>query len=184
VKLFARWRKKAARPEPGTAFPARGSHDATVVVDPPTGAGTGPGTVVIPELADEEPATVAHAESGEAPRAEPARRGPARAARPSRSGVVGVVVAVEGELAGTAIALYEGSNRIGRDAVCEVCLASESVSSLHACIDYRVGIFRIEPLGDASVRVNFEPCAGAVLRDGDVLQIGRTTLRFRSIVGG
>jgi hypothetical protein len=183
VKLFARWRKKAARPDPGTAFPARGSHDATVVVDPPTGAGTGPGTVVIPELADEEPAAVAQAESGEAPRAEPARRAPPRSA-PSRAGVVGVVVAVEGEFAGIAVALYEGSNRIGRDAVCEVCLASESVSSLHACIDYRVGIFRIEPLGEAPVRVNFEPCAGAVLRDGDVLQIGRTTLRFRSIVGG
>jgi hypothetical protein len=179
VKLFARWRKKAARPDPGTAFPARGSHDATVVVDLPTG----PGTVVIPELADEEPATV-HAGNGEPAPPEPARRSPLRAARPSRSGVVGVVVAVEGELAGTAVALYEGSNRIGRDAVCEVCLASESVSSLHACIDYRVGIFRIEPLGEAPVRVNFEPCAGAVLRDGDVLQIGRTTLRFRSIVGG
>lgn len=183
MKLFARWRKKAARPEPGTAFPARGSRDATVVVDPPTGAGTGPGTVVIPELADEEPATV-QAGNGEPVPPEPERRGPARAPRPSGSSVVGVVVAVDGELAGTAVALYEGSNRIGRDAVCEVCLASKSVSSLHACIDYRVGIFRIEPLGDAPVRVNFEPCAGAVLRDGDVLQIGRTTLRFRSIVGG
>ena len=171
-----------ASPEPGTAFPARGSHDATMVVDPATGPGTGPGTVVIPELADEEPATV-HAEATPPP-PEPVRRGPPRAARASRAGVVGVVVAVEGELAGTAVALYEGSNRIGRDAVCEVCLASESVSPLHACIDYRVGIFRIEPLGDSPLRVNFDPCAGAVLRDGDVLQIGRTTLRFRSIVGG
>jgi hypothetical protein len=182
VKLFERWRKRA-RPEPRSAFPARGSHDATVVVDPLTGPGTGPGTVVIPELADEEPGTVAREESAPPP-AEPVRRAPARPARASRPGVVGVVVAVEGELAGTAIAIYEGSNRIGRDAVCEVCLASESVSPLHACIDYRVGIFRVEPLGDAQVRVNFDPCPGAVLRDGDVLQIGRTTLRFRSIVGG
>jgi hypothetical protein len=181
VKLFERWRKRARR-EPGTAFPARGSHDATVMVDPLTGPGTGPGTVVIPELAEEDPATVARQD--DAPPPEPVRRTAARPARASRSGVVGVVVAVEGELAGTAVALYEGSNRIGRDAVCEVCLASESVASLHACIDYRVGIFRIEPLGDAALRVNFDPCTGAVLRDGDVLQIGRTTLRFRSIVGG
>ena len=58
MKLFERWRKRA-RTEPGTAFPARGRHDATVMVDPLTGPGTGPGTVVIPELADEDPATVA-----------------------------------------------------------------------------------------------------------------------------
>ena len=143
---------------------------------------TGQGTVVIPDLAAEQRE---QRETPSEPVLPPSAR-PAKAARPpaSRLGVVGVIVAVEGELEGMAVALREGSNRIGRDAVCEVCLASESVAPRHASIDYRSGIFRVQPLGDAPIRQNFEPCTGAVLRDGDVLQIGRTTLRFRSIVGG
>jgi hypothetical protein len=100
-----------------------------------------------------------------------------------RSRVVGVLVAVEGEFEGRAFPLFEGTNRLGREHVCEICLPSERVAPQHACIEYRSGFFRLEPLGEPELRLNFEATAGALLRDGDYLQLGMTTLRFRSIVG-
>ena len=100
-----------------------------------------------------------------------------------RARVVGVVVAVEGEFEGRAFPLFEGTNRMGREHVCEICLPSERVAPQHLYIEYRSGFFRLERIAEPEVRVNFEPVAGTLLRDGDTIQIGMTTFRFRSIVG-
>jgi pSer/pThr/pTyr-binding forkhead associated (FHA) protein len=105
------------------------------------------------------------------------------AVRAGRPRVVGVVVAVEGEFEGRAFPLFEGVNRIGREHTCEICLPSERVAPQHVCIEYRAGFFRLERIAEPEVRVNFEPVAGSLLRDGDAIQLGMTTFRFRSIVG-
>jgi hypothetical protein len=94
-----------------------------------------------------------------------------------------VLVAVEGELEGAAFPLREGTSRLGSSPACEVPLASERIAPEHACIDYRAGFFRVDPVGDAELGVNFERTGGTLLRDGDYLQLGATTLRFRTVVG-
>ena len=88
----------------------------------------------------------------------------------------------EGEFEGGAWALREGTNRLGREHTCEVCLPSEQLEPRHASIECRDDRFQLQPLGDAEVRVNDRPSAGEALRDGDYVRIGMTTLRFRSIV--
>lgn len=99
---------------------------------------------------------------------------------PSR--VVGVLVAAEGEFEGGAWSLREGTNRLGREHTCEVCLPSERLEPRHANIECRDGRFQLQPLSDAEVHVNDHPSTGEALRDGDYLRVGMTTLRFRSIV--
>jgi hypothetical protein len=96
--------------------------------------------------------------------------------------VVGVLVAVEGEFEGGAWALREGTNRVGREHTCEVCLPSEQLAPRHANIESREGGFQLQQLGEAELLVNDRPSGGGPLRDGDYVRIGMTTLRFRSIV--
>ena len=158
------------------------SYGATVMIDPESyGASeaSAPGalTEAVPGLAGAARGQAAPSSPGLAPtRVE----GAIRAGRPC---VVGVVVAVEGEFEGRAFPLFEGVNRIGREHTCEICLPSERVAPQHVCIEYRAGFFRLERIAEAEVRVNFEPVAGSLLRDGDAIQLGMTTFRFRSIVG-
>jgi pSer/pThr/pTyr-binding forkhead associated (FHA) protein len=157
----------------------RGRDDATRMIDPDAYPDPLEGaTEVVPALGAAErppqpPASAPHAPT----QVEGAIAG-------SRARVVGVVVAVEGEFEGRAFPLFEGSNRLGREHVCEICLPSERVAPQHACIEYRSGFFRLERIAEHELKVNFEPASGTLLRDGDYLQLGMTTFRFRSIVGG
>jgi pSer/pThr/pTyr-binding forkhead associated (FHA) protein len=96
--------------------------------------------------------------------------------------VVGVLVAVEGELEGTIGPVVSGSNRLGRHPECEVCLPSEWISRHHARIEYQHGVFMIEASSDKPTIVNSERIDGSELHDGDYLKLGKTTLRFRSIL--
>jgi hypothetical protein len=187
VGLREWWRRRAARgeeeerePDAATILvaPERGAGDATILVDPESYGEAAPGLVTeaIPQLGAGR-GRAAPADPGLAPtRVE----GAVRAGRPR---VVGVVVAVEGEFEGRAFPLFEGTNRLGREHVCEICLPSERVAPQHVCIEYRSGFFRLERIAEPEVRVNFEPVAGSLLRDGDAIQLGMTTFRFRSIVG-
>jgi pSer/pThr/pTyr-binding forkhead associated (FHA) protein len=99
------------------------------------------------------------------------------------SQVVGVLVAVEGELEGQIYGLQDGENRVGRSATCQVELSSKKVSREHAKIIHQDGVFAIAPLSEQNpTLVNDEATEGGELRDGDYVKVGRTTLRFRSIV--
>lgn len=99
------------------------------------------------------------------------------------SQVVGVLVAVEGELEGQVYKLQDGENRIGRSPTCDVELASKKVSREHAKIIHQNGVFAIAPLSDQNpTLVNDNRTEGGELSDGDYIKVGRTTLRFRSIV--
>jgi hypothetical protein len=97
--------------------------------------------------------------------------------------VVGVLVAVDGELEGQVFKLQDGENRLGRSTGCDVELPSKKISREHAKIIHQGGVFAIAPLSDQNpTLVNDEPTEGGELRDGDYVKVGRTVLRFRSIV--
>jgi hypothetical protein len=96
--------------------------------------------------------------------------------------VVGVLVAVEGELEGTLAPVVSGSNRLGRHPECEVCLPSEWISRHHARIEYQRGIFLIEASSDKATTLNSERLERGELHDGDTIALGKTTLRFRTIL--
>ena len=96
--------------------------------------------------------------------------------------VLGVLVAVEGELEGAIRPIQSGSNRLGRHPECEVFLPSEWISRQHARIEYQHGIFAIEASSDKPTLVNSERVVGSELHDGDYIKLGKTTLRFRSIL--
>lgn len=97
--------------------------------------------------------------------------------------VVGVLVGVEGEFEGQVYKLQDGENRIGRRPGCDVELASKKISREHAKIIHQGGVFAIAPLSEKNpTLVNDEPTDGGELCDGDFVKIGRSVLRFRSIV--
>lgn len=97
--------------------------------------------------------------------------------------VVGVLVAVDGELEGEIYRVSDGENRLGRAEHCEIRIPSEKISREHAKIMHQGGVFAIAPLSDRNpTLVNGEPTEGSELRDGDTVKVGRTTLRFRSVV--
>jgi hypothetical protein len=96
--------------------------------------------------------------------------------------VVGVLIAVEGELEGEVYRLFDGEMRIGRGSSCEVVLPSEWVSREHARVTHRGGAFAIESLSERNPTfVNDARTEGGELSDGDLLRIGKTTLRFRTV---
>jgi len=104
-----------------------------------------------------------------------------RSLAPTR--VVGVLVAVDGELEGQVYRLEDGENRLGRSPTCNIELPSKKVSREHAKIIHQNGVFAIAPLSEQNpTLVNDEQTEGGELRDGDFVKVGRTTLRFRSIV--
>jgi pSer/pThr/pTyr-binding forkhead associated (FHA) protein len=75
-----------------------------------------------------------------------------------------------------------GSNRLGRHPECEICLPSEWISRHHARIEYQDGRFTIEASSDKPTAVNSDRIDGCDLHDGDYIKLGKTTLRFRSIL--
>jgi hypothetical protein len=101
----------------------------------------------------------------------------------ARGRVAGVLVAVEGELEGQIFAIRDGENRLGRAAGCEVRLDSEWISREHALLMHTGGVFAIKPLTPKNPTfLNDEQTEGAEVKDGDLIRLGRTSFRFRSVV--
>jgi hypothetical protein len=96
--------------------------------------------------------------------------------------VVGVLVAVDGELKGEAFCLFDGENTLGRAQTSDVVLASQWISREHAIVVHEEGAFAVVPLAERNrTYLNDREVDGAELGDGDALRLGRTTFRFRSI---
>lgn len=96
--------------------------------------------------------------------------------------VVGVLVAIEGELQGQSFVLGDGENTIGRAPGCRVVLPSEWISREHARVIHMEGQFVVGPISDRNpTLLNDSPTTGAELKDGDTLRLGKTTLRFRTV---
>jgi len=83
--------------------------------------------------------------------------------------------------AGEQIALYDGVS-LGRDAASDVRLDEDSVSARHALVRFESGRWWVEDLGSTNgTFINEARVTGrAPLRDGDALQVGRVTGRFRT----
>jgi hypothetical protein len=110
----------------------------------------------------------------------PTRYSPATECR--KDEVVGVLVAVDGELKGEAFCLFDGENTLGRAQTSDVVLASQWISREHAIVVHQEGAFAVVPLAERNrTYLNDREVDGAELGDGDALRLGRTTFRFRSI---
>jgi pSer/pThr/pTyr-binding forkhead associated (FHA) protein len=106
-----------------------------------------------------------------------------QAALSSRAKTVGVLVAVEGELEGEVFRVPDGESRLGRSESCEIQLPSEWISREHSKLKFEGGRFEIAPLSEKNPTfVNHERTVGTELRDGDLVKLGRTTFRFRTVV--
>lgn len=98
--------------------------------------------------------------------------------------VVGVLVAIDGELKGEVFKLYDGENRLGRSVVSDVVLTSKWISREHAVLVHQQGVFAIVPLSERNpTYLNDREIDGAELSDSDVIRLGHTSLRFKSIEG-
>jgi pSer/pThr/pTyr-binding forkhead associated (FHA) protein len=99
---------------------------------------------------------------------------------------VGVLVGVEGEEEGELYAIRNGENTLGRSEECDVTFRSGSLkfSRQHATIVHDDGVFAIVSLKPENpTLVNGEPIEGQQLEDGDLIKMGRSALRFRTIEG-
>jgi len=98
--------------------------------------------------------------------------------------VAGVLVGVDGELMGEVYKIRSGENKLGRSESCDVVLPSVKISREHATIFHEEGIFGIAPLSEKNATfVNDEPVEACELHDGDVIRLGSSTFRFRTIEG-
>lgn len=96
---------------------------------------------------------------------------------------VGWLVVMDGPQKGRDFRLVPGRNRIGTDADMEVVLTDPYVSSHHANIVYTDdGTFQLSDAGSTNgTKLNGKKVMQAQLVDNDTLQVGRTTLRFKSL---
>lgn len=102
--------------------------------------------------------------------------------------LVGVLVAIGGELKGKIYKVYEGETRLGRGQDCEIQLLDAQVSREHALIVCEDGALAILPLQDKNPIVVGEEVVdeGAELSDGNLVRLGNpgaSTFRFRTIEG-
>ena len=98
--------------------------------------------------------------------------------------VTGVLVAIDGDLAGVMCAIRDGETKLGRSESCDVVLSSMKISREHVHIVHQDGVFAILALSQRNpTYVNGEAIEGCELSDGDSVRMGRTTFRFRTIEG-
>lgn len=101
-----------------------------------------------------------------------------------REAVLGVLVAIDGELEGEIFPLHDGDNRLGRSEAGEIVLASQWISREHAILVHHDGIFALVPLSESNrTYVNGEEVDGIEVADSDLIRLGHTTFRFRTIEG-
>lgn len=96
--------------------------------------------------------------------------------------IVGVLVAIEGELTGQVFKVKDGTNQVGRGSDCDIELNSAKISRPHAEIIHQNGMFVIKPLNAKNPTfLNENQTEGDELGDGDLIRLGLTTLKFRTI---
>jgi anti-sigma factor RsiW len=93
-----------------------------------------------------------------------------------------VLVALEGEVAGSVFAVFAGESRIGRSKECEIRIPSPSLSRVEASIRAEPDALEITALREQEpVRVNGEPVRSGPLGDGDLLQVGGARFQIRRV---
>ena len=98
--------------------------------------------------------------------------------------VRGVLVGIAGELKGELLPIHVGDNQMGRSNDCRLVLRSVKISRAHATVVCEEDFFAVAPLSETNpLYLNGEATEGGELKDGDVLQLGDSVFRFRSIAG-
>lgn len=96
--------------------------------------------------------------------------------------LIGWLVTFSWKEEGQDFRIYEGRNLISGDSKSDVVLNDPSVSSPHCMILFRSGKIRIkDELSTNGTMLNGSEIEEAELNDGDMIKIGRTELKFRSI---
>jgi hypothetical protein len=101
-----------------------------------------------------------------------------------RPPVVGWLVAMNGHHKGEDFRLREGQNIIGSSSGLEITLNDPAISSKHASVRYRDGVFSLTDLDSTNgtfVNDNSEPVARVELKDNDVVRIGDVSLKFKCL---
>ena len=102
-----------------------------------------------------------------------------------RRKLVGWLVSYTLDDMGMDFKLYEGRNIIGRDLDCQITIADKTVSGKHALILFRAGKYSISDQQSTQGTfvndedINLEP---RYLKDGDMIRIGQTVLKFRTSI--
>lgn len=97
--------------------------------------------------------------------------------------LVGWLVSYTIDDAGVDFKLYEGRNIIGRDGDCQIVIPDGGVTGRHAIILYRNGKYSItDQQSSNGTYVNGEDIEldPRYLKDGDVIKVGNTVLKFRT----
>lgn len=95
--------------------------------------------------------------------------------------LVGWLVSYTLDPLGQDFKLREGRNIIGSDSACDISIADAQVSGKHLTILYRMGDFKFkDELSTNGTFINDEFVEEGNLKDGDVIRIGQTVLKFRS----
>ena len=97
---------------------------------------------------------------------------------------VGVLIVKEGVARGEIYKVFDGENTIGRGTAMRIRTdhRDHSVSREHSIIFHEKGNFGIKPCKEGenpTVLNDNEVSGGAPLLDGDIIRIGKTTLKFR-----
>jgi len=168
--------RRPDRPAPRPA--GRTPSAETLAAPPPTPESE---RVTAPQPAPDRTLRAGDAPAASAPPSDETRYVDVRAL--ASSSAWGVLAAVEGDLRGQVFAVGSGDTEVGRDPGCGVVLASDRISRRHARIARAAdGGFTITALSERNpVLVNGAPVATGRLADGDLVRLGRTSLRFRTI---
>ena len=97
--------------------------------------------------------------------------------------LVGWLVSYTIDEMGADFKLFDGRNMIGRDPSCAVCIKDPAASGNHAMLLYRSGRYSImDQQSTTGTFVNDEDIEldPRYLRDGDLIRIGQTVLKFKS----
>lgn len=100
---------------------------------------------------------------------------------PQNRKIVGWLISYTLHPNGVDFRLYEGRNTVGSDPKCDIIIRDPKVSGHHLTILFRAGqfLFRDE-LSTNGTLINGIMTNEGTLQDGDYIQIGDTTLRFRT----
>lgn len=91
------------------------------------------------------------------------------------------LVVIYGQNLGHRFALKPGEVMIGRSSNAHIQIDHESVSRKHARLTFQDAQVSVEDLGSTNgTYVNDEPITARILRDGDLIKVGRTILKYLS----
>ena len=101
-----------------------------------------------------------------------------------KSEITGVLVVIDGDMKGDVYKLHQGENRLGRSESNDAVIASKWVSRQHAMMIHQDRVFTLVALSERNrTYLNDSEVERCEIGDGDLLRMGRTTMRFRTIEG-